>query len=131
LQSLLLWFRRQRCRFHHRPRSTRSSSRWWRRPPTRGTKWSSSQTLSWFSSSTASLPTPCIAASVSVAPKIASSQDSSIVRSCPRFLSDSSTAVGNANATSQASTVNTPPFLLALPHLGCHDLRLLLRPHPL
>jgi hypothetical protein len=87
--------------------------------------------LSWSSSSIASPPAPCVAASVSVVPEIASSQDPSIVRSCPRFSLDSSTAVWNANATSPVSMVNTPPFLLALPHLGCHDLRLLLGPHPL
>jgi hypothetical protein len=109
LQSLLLWFRRQCHRLHHRPRSTRSSSRWKRRPLTSGTRWPSSHTMSWSSSSATSPPAPCAAASVYVAPRTTSSQDLSTVRSRPRFSSDSSTTTGKANTTSPASTVNTLP----------------------
>jgi hypothetical protein len=110
LQSHLLWFKRQHCRrFHHHPRSTKSSSIWRRRPPIRWTKWPSSQTMSWSSSLATSPPAPYAAVSVSVARGIASSRDLSIIRSYPRFSPDSSTATRNANATSLASMVNSPP----------------------
>jgi hypothetical protein len=38
-----------------------------------------------------------------------SSPNLSTVRSCPKLSPDSSIAAGKANATSPASTVNTPP----------------------
>jgi hypothetical protein len=72
-------------------------------------KWPSSQMMSWSSSSAASPPAPCVAGSVFVASGIASSRDPSIVRRCPRFSPNSSTAARNANATSPVSMVNTPP----------------------
>jgi len=50
------------------------------------------------------------AISVFVAPRTASSQDSSIVRSYPRLSLDSCMAPGKANADSPASPMNTPPF---------------------
>jgi hypothetical protein len=72
---------------------------------------------------------PCAAASVSIAPGIALSQDPSTVRSCSRFLPDSSTTAKNANVTSPALMVNTPPCP-SYPS-GCRNLRLLLGTHPL
>jgi hypothetical protein len=101
--------------------------------PTRGTHWPVSRRMSFSISYAASLPTPCSAANVSVAPRKTSSWTPTTVTSCPRLWLDSSMIVRTAIKTSPASSVVYAPLLgnIALQHWKCSCLRLQQRPHPM
>ena len=96
----------------------------WKRPPTIGMHWSTSQRILFWRSSATSPPAPCSPTNVSIAPRSTSSL--TIIRCCPRLWLASSTTVRMAIETSPASLVYVCLlWILALQPWQCSCLKLL------